>query len=180
MSPRRPLSLLPGLLALTLLQPAAQAGPVKAFTSAAEIAQGLQATRSYPVGKDDRGLAGVVDDRPSIGIRILFDHDSAAIRPDSAPQLAECAKALQGGLRDVPVAVAGHTDSDGPAEYNRDLSRRRAEAVKAYLEQRHGIPPEQLRIEAYGEDRPLFRPERDAEDKAQNRRVEFIRLGPVP
>lgn len=101
---------------------------------------------------------------------VHFDFDSAEIRPDSRPTLDEAVRLL-GDHRDVLVITEGHTDSIGSAEYNRDLSVRRAEAVYRYLVN-HGISPERLTVEGFGETRPVASNETEA-GRAQNRRVEL-------
>jgi outer membrane protein OmpA-like peptidoglycan-associated protein len=127
-----------------------------------------------------RGPEGIVDDpRPKISLLIHFDRDSARIKPESHAQLAEVAKAMRGPAANAVIAVAGHTDSDGSDEYNLVLAQRRAEAVRGFLAGEHGIPDRRLRVESYGEGRPLVRNELNDADKAQNRRVEFIRVGRV-
>ncbi|WP_437595959.1 OmpA family protein [Sorangium sp. So ce590] len=75
------------------------------------------------------------------------------------------------------VEVAGHTDNAGPADLNRALSQRRAEAVVAYLT-RKGIDPKQLVARGYGPDRPID-DNRTAKGRQKNRRVEFTILHSV-
>ncbi|MCB0843917.1 MAG: OmpA family protein [Bacteroidetes bacterium] len=76
-------------------------------------------------------------------------------------------------LRDHPgsyMKIMGHADQIGPEDYNDNLSRRRAEAVRRYLTSR-GIQPQRLTVEYYGETQPL---DSDSADDRQNRRVELI------
>ncbi len=80
------------------------------------------------------------------------------------------------GQPSLKVEIAGHTDSIGGAEYNLRLSQKRAEAVRAYLIGR-GAKPEQLQAKGYGKTEPLISPEKTAEDRERNRRVEFRVLG---
>ncbi len=68
--------------------------------------------------------------------------------------------------------IEGHTDSVGPADYNMELSQRRADAVKNYLIQ-HGISADRLEAKGYGETRPIAS-NRTAAGRAKNRRVEII------
>ena len=70
------------------------------------------------------------------------------------------------------VTIEGHTDSVGSNQYNIELSRRRAEAVKAKLIE-FGLPEDRIvGIEAKGEDYPVATNE-TPEGRLQNRRVEF-------
>jgi outer membrane protein OmpA-like peptidoglycan-associated protein len=105
---------------------------------------------------------------------VNFDFDSAEIRPDSRPIL-EQAVTLLNENRDVLVIVEGHTDAIGSEAYNQALSIRRAEAVYRYLVN-HGVAPERLHVEGYGETRPVASNDTET-GRAQNRRVE-LRVAP--
>lgn len=77
-------------------------------------------------------------------------------------------------FRDNPTAVfeiGGHTDANGPDDYNLALSQARAQAVADYLIE-HGVTREQLKARGYGETKPL-NPDHSAEADAMNRRVEI-------
>lgn len=74
------------------------------------------------------------------------------------------------------VDVYGHTDSDGSAEFNQQLSERRAQSVAAYLQSR-GILRDRFFIKGFGESQPIASNATEA-GKAQNRRVE-IRIAPL-
>lgn len=73
---------------------------------------------------------------------------------------------------DARVEVAGHTDSQGPAQGNLDLSRRRAQSVRSRLISR-GIAESRLTAQGYGEERPIADNE-TAEGRFKNRRVELV------
>jgi outer membrane protein OmpA-like peptidoglycan-associated protein len=105
---------------------------------------------------------------------IHFDYDSARIQPRSEPVIAEIASLL----RSNPTwhfEVSGHTDSDGGAAYNLNLSQRRAQSVVDDLVKRFGIARSRLVAKGYGLSRPLASNATDA-GKALNRRVELERL----
>ncbi|HEY2901138.1 MAG TPA: OmpA family protein [Polyangia bacterium] len=72
---------------------------------------------------------------------------------------------------DISIEISGHTDSRGSADLNRELSGRRAEAVKNYLVSK-GIRPERLTSIGYGMDRPIASNKTDS-GRARNRRTEF-------
>jgi OOP family OmpA-OmpF porin len=76
------------------------------------------------------------------------------------------------GQPSLKVEIAGHTDSIGGAEYNLKLSQRRAEAVREYLISK-GARADQLEAHGYGKTEPLITPEKSADDRERNRRVEF-------
>ena len=102
---------------------------------------------------------------------ILFDFDSAAIRPDAERTLLQLAGLLK-AYADRPVRVEGHTDSIASDAYNQKLSEKRAAAVAGWLEA-HGIPKNRLRIIGYGESHPVA-DNATPEGRAKNRRVEII------
>jgi hypothetical protein len=108
------------------------------------------------------GLAAVL-----YGIR--FDVDSDLLRPDATPALEQILAALVANP-DIRATIEGHTDSDGDAEHNLDLSQRRATAVVAWLTARN-IPAERLQALGKGETTPTA-DNASAVGRAMNRRVE--------
>ena len=74
----------------------------------------------------------------------------------------------------IQLLIEGHTSSEGGAEYNLELSKRRAESIRSYLIG-EGIAVERLEIIGYGDTRPLQSND-TAQGRAKNRRVEFKRL----
>jgi outer membrane protein OmpA-like peptidoglycan-associated protein len=103
---------------------------------------------------------------------LLFDTDSAALKPESKPTLDQIAKLLADQPQ-LKLNVIGHTDNQGTAAYNLDLSRRRAQAVVAALTGGYGITPDRLAPSGQGFNQPVA--SNDTEDgRAKNRRVELI------
>ena len=105
-----------------------------------------------------------------VGLPVEFAFNSAKILAQNEPQLDAVAEGIK-MTNDVSVVVEGHTDAYGSGRYNEKLSRLRAEAVKNYLVQRHGIRSARLLVKGMGEASPLnpadpFAPE--------NRRVQFL------
>jgi OOP family OmpA-OmpF porin len=72
---------------------------------------------------------------------------------------------------DIRIEISGHTDSRGKADYNRDLSQRRADAVKVYFIGK-GIDPSRLTTVGYGMDRPIADNTTES-GRSKNRRTEF-------
>jgi OmpA-OmpF porin, OOP family len=105
---------------------------------------------------------------------ILFDVNSAVIKASSYGTLKDIAAVLKDNA-DVNVKIIGHTDSDGDNAANLDLSKKRAEAVKVILSKEFGIDEDRMQADGKGETQPVV-PNTNAESKAQNRRVEFIKL----
>jgi outer membrane protein OmpA-like peptidoglycan-associated protein len=75
------------------------------------------------------------------------------------------------------VDIEGNTDSTGSRGYNVELSRRRAETVRRYLEQR-GFPSQRMRALGNGPDRPLASND-NPEGREKNRRTD-IKVYPNP
>ncbi len=101
---------------------------------------------------------------------VYFDSGSATLQPSSYGVLDGVVELLRGNAG-VRMEIGGHTDSDGSASYNQDLSRRRAESVRDYLV-RKGISASRLTTVGYGESRPVAS-NATAAGKARNRRIEF-------
>lgn len=101
---------------------------------------------------------------------VPFASESARLPNRAERVLAPLAAAL---LRNpgVRIALVGHTDDRGPADYNRRLSLSRALAVAAYLN-RQGVAEERVSSQGMGKDAPL--PEEDGTTRARQRRVEVI------
>ncbi len=76
---------------------------------------------------------------------------------------------------DTKLEIDGYTDSDGDAQYNLKLSQERVDAVKKALVE-FGLDGNRFTTKGYGESKPLV-PNNSAENKAKNRRVEFILIG---
>ncbi len=101
-----------------------------------------------------------------------FDVDKAEIREVDRPNIAEAAKIIKRYFSDGTVMIEGHTDESGEADYNQKLSEKRAQAVKEFLFQEHGLDPNQLKAVGYGESRPVV-PGATGEAGQVNRRVVF-------
>jgi outer membrane protein OmpA-like peptidoglycan-associated protein len=86
-------------------------------------------------------------------VTVRFAHDSASLT--TAARVA-----LDGLSLEARLVIDGHADEEGSAQHNLVLSRRRAERVADYLEQR-GVDRERMDIHAYGESRPQGDPRRD-------------------
>ena len=76
---------------------------------------------------------------------------------------------------DTDIVIYGYTDSTGSPEFNLTLSQKRAAAVKTALSSFYGIDANRMETDGKGESQPLNKNATSAE-KAQNRRVEFIKL----
>jgi OmpA-OmpF porin, OOP family len=103
--------------------------------------------------------------------QVHFQTGSATILPDSFPMLTEIVQLLQANPNIKKMMIEGHTDSRGGADFNLDLSKRRAQSVRNWLVD-HGVAPNRLQSEGYGLTRPIDTNDTD-QGRAANRRVEF-------
>jgi len=104
---------------------------------------------------------------------ILFATGSSAVRPDLVRDLG----AVAGNLQAYPnstIQVIGHTDSDGEAAFNQQLSESRANAVSSVL-LNNGVAPGRIQAFGRGESQPVAS-NLNPQGKAQNRRVEIVIL----
>jgi outer membrane protein OmpA-like peptidoglycan-associated protein len=113
---------------------------------------------------NERGTVLVLSD-------IMFDFDSAVIKPGSEHALDEIAEFLI-SQNESELKVEGHTDSLGTDQYNDVLSRDRAAAVRTALVAR-GVPRDRIEMAGYGEDFPVASNE-SATGRQLNRRVEIV------
>lgn len=128
---------------------------------AAELQRQIDALKAEAT---ERGLVLTLGD-------LLFEFDSSELKAGNTNNLGR----LVTFLREYPernAAIEGHTDNVGSEEYNRELSRRRAESVRSYLVMQ-GVEARRLTATGLGQSRPLA--SNDSEGgRQQNRRVEII------
>jgi outer membrane protein OmpA-like peptidoglycan-associated protein len=104
---------------------------------------------------------------------LLFDYNSATLRPGAAASLEKLGRLIQRNPQ-ATFRVEGHTDSFGGDQYNLDLSRRRAETVKAWLVQNMNIDPARVQTQGFGKMHLLVPADRSVEEQQLNRRVEIV------
>ncbi len=104
---------------------------------------------------------------------VFFDFNASDLKGSSYPELDRSVKLMK-AVPTMQVEIAGYTDSIGTAEYNRQLSEYRANAVRDYLI-RNGIAKNRIQAHGYGEDSPIADNGTEA-GRAENRRVEFVVL----
>ncbi len=117
---------------------------------------------------------GVRSEKVTLDTDTYFDFDKATLKPEGRDKLDELAKRLSSMRLEVVVAT-GHTDSVGPKKYNQGLSMRRAQAVKAFLEEK-GLPVDKIFTTGKGESQPVATNKTRA-GRAKNRRVEVEVVG---
>jgi OmpA-OmpF porin, OOP family len=104
---------------------------------------------------------------------VLFDVNRATINPGAQGDLLRLAEFL----RENPnrrALIEGHTDGQGDAQYNLELSQSRADSVRSFLVM-NGVSPDQIMARGYGETRPVASNDTDV-GRQQNRRVEVVIL----
>ena len=127
--------------------------------------------------EDDAALNLTDEQKAKIkAIRDDAQQQIQAMRKDSS--LSDDAKqqldALAGNITSAKryfIAIQGFTDKTGPAEYNLQLSRRRAEAVQTYLIGTKNVPVYRIQLVGLGKDKPL-NDQKTKDDREKNRRVE--------
>ncbi|NJB72855.1 outer membrane protein OmpA-like peptidoglycan-associated protein [Saonia flava] len=105
---------------------------------------------------------------------ILFNSGSANLKPESMGIIRQIYQVLQQDSG-INLKIVGHTDSDGDDGTNMSLSKSRAEAVKKALVEVYGVSDSRLQAEGKGESEPVA-DNGTSGGKAQNRRVEFIKI----
>lgn len=144
-------------------------------------------TSGCPLDTDRDGVADYLDKCPNttagstvdaqgcpekIVLRDLnFASNSAELNADSRANLDRVLLGIEDNPAITQVTVTGHTDSQGAAAYNRDLSDRRAKAVADYLRE-HGLEGVTINSVGMGEERPIAT-NATPEGRAENRRVEI-------
>jgi len=129
----------------------------------------------------DQAAPGTVDGCPAItreveerldfvASAVKFETSSDRLRADAIPKMDEIAEILK-QYRTYNCKIEGHTDSQGSATFNQQLSEKRAKSCYDYLVAK-GISPSRLSYEGFGESRPVA-DNRYADGREQNRRVEF-------
>jgi outer membrane protein OmpA-like peptidoglycan-associated protein len=129
-------------------------------------------TRSFTPRGLSRRRASETD--PSVNLNIPFELNSSALKPQASEQLKQLELALTSdALGKDRFVVAGHTDAKGSAQYNKQLSLRRAQAVKQFLVAK-GMDARRLDTVGYGSEKLL---DPDRPDDSSNRRVEIRVIG---
>jgi outer membrane protein OmpA-like peptidoglycan-associated protein len=103
---------------------------------------------------------------------VLFDTDKAEIKPTATRALSEIGGSIGRRYGKSQVRVLGFADSRGDKSYNKELSAKRAEAVKTWLTNNASIGADRISLEPMGETAPVAT-NATAEGRQQNRRVEI-------
>ena len=118
----------------------------------------------------DSVVKGLDNYKQMANVTVTFGFDKAVLTDDDKQQLDSFAAQL-GSAKSYILEVTGGTDSIGPAQYNYDLSQRRADAVVQYLAAKYNVAPHRFYLIGIGKDQEVA-PNNTAEGRKQNRRVE--------
>jgi outer membrane protein OmpA-like peptidoglycan-associated protein len=149
---------------------------LKPILSNQQIEQALTSSPALTRSFTPRGLARrqASETDPSVNLNIPFELNSSALKPQASEQLKQLELALTSdALGKDRFVVAGHTDAKGSAQYNKQLSLRRAQAVKQFLVAK-GMDARRLDTVGYGSEKLL---DPDRPDDSSNRRVEIRVIG---
>ncbi len=122
----------------------------------------------------DAVVKGLDNYKPMANVSVTFGFDKAVLTKDDKEQLDGFAAQL-GSAKSYILEVTGGTDSTGPADYNYQLSQRRADAVVQYLASKYNVPARRFYLIGIGKDVEVA-PNNTAEGRKQNRRVEVKML----
>jgi OOP family OmpA-OmpF porin len=107
-----------------------------------------------------------------ITLDIKFDIDKAIVRDEYRDEVGRVAAFMQ-QYPTTTAVIEGHTDDVASAEYNMELSQKRAESVVNYLVDKFGIDKSRLSARGFGKTRPVTDDKSDA-GRQKNRRIEAI------
>jgi outer membrane protein OmpA-like peptidoglycan-associated protein len=102
--------------------------------------------------------------------KVTFPVNRSKVSDDARSIVDEAIAQLKAENRGVYFEIEGHTDATGPDAYNMRLGEERAEAVRNYLHDQHGIALNRMQVISYGEAKPV-EDNKTRDHRAQNRRV---------
>ena len=146
-------------------------GPNADFTVDVTYVEQLDPVAGLPTPEECIAQIRTVTD----GRKILFDPGSADLTAETQPVVDDIADILK-VCGDLPVRIAGYTDSQGREEMNQQLSQARANAVLMALSARR-VPISTFEAVGFGEDNPIADNSTE-EGREANRRIEFSLIVP--
>jgi OmpA-OmpF porin, OOP family len=151
----------------------------QAANTAQQSANQAQDTAQKGLSQANQAMQDVqnVDNfKPVKTVTVLFGFNHSNLTDDDKQKLEDLASAAA-GMKHYVLEVQGYTDSTGPASYNLELSRRRAQAAVRYLTLDQKIPLVRVFLLGYGENAPAA-PNKTREGRKENRRVEITLMSP--
>lgn len=141
-----------------------QAQTMKTQQAQSEAERLRQEMEALQAKQTERGMVLTLGD-------VLFDLNQAELKPAGQRTVERLAEFMQ-EYPERRVRVEGYTDSTGAADYNQQLSERRAEAVRNAL-MLEGIEPSRVELQGFGEQYPVASNDTSS-GRQQNRRVEIV------
>ena len=139
----------------------------------AAAAQQLADAANNRVGVLTSTVANLDNYRPVAETSVKFGFNQDSLTPKSKDALDQLAGSIS-STRGYIITLEGSTDSVGSAEYNYDLSQRRANSVIQYLAMKYSVPAHKIYVIGLGKDKPVETNKTKA-GRADNRRVD-VRL----
>ena len=99
-----------------------------------------------------------------------FKIGQAELPAEAKARIDELVAELKANPNGAYIEIEGHTDSTGPADFNKQLGLERAEAVKRYLYETQQVPLHKINVISFGAEKPVA-PNTTREGRAKNRRV---------
>ena len=164
-----------------------------AFALAAAVTLPAHAQTAWDLGKKAAGGAATGKLEKQVNERLLaesrknqcsFKTDSDELAPGCDPKARRLADAIvsakkrlnTAGVKNFKFEVSGHTDTTGSPQHNKELSEKRAAAMKRELVKK-GLAESEIEVVGMGAERPLVKPDDTPAKKAKNRRYEVrVRL----
>lgn len=115
------------------------------------------------------------NDAPRL-VNVFYDFGKWDLRPESLTALEELVEILRDDNPNITIELSAHTDSRGSAEFNKDLSQKRAQSVVDFLIL-YGIDAERLTAVGYGKDRPKLITPKEEQDFQSMPGYGFLRSG---
>lgn len=138
--------------------------------TAADQANNAAQTASNRVDSLNGVIADLDKYKPLADVNVTFAFDKAVLTAADKKELDGLAASL-GTAKGYILQVTGGTDSVGNADYNYQLSQRRADAVVTYLATKYNVPPHKFYLVGIGKDEQVAS-DKTAAGRARNRRVD--------
>jgi OmpA-OmpF porin, OOP family len=145
----------------------------QAASQTATSAQQTADAANNRVGVLTNTVANLDNYHPVAETSVKFGFNKDNLTPEAKGALDQLAGSIA-STKGYIIALEGSTDSVGPADYNYDLSQRRADSVVQYLASKYNVPAHKIYVIGLGKDKPL-EPNTTKAGRADNRRVD-VRL----
>ena len=145
----------------------------QAAGQSASSAQQMADSANNRVGVLTNTVANLDNYRPVAETSVKFGFNKDNLTPKAKEALDQLGGSIS-GTKGYIIALEGGTDSVGSADYNYDLSQRRANSVIQYLASKFNVPAHKIYVIGLGKDKPV-ETNKTREGRADNRRVD-VRL----